>query len=265
MKPHNQARSNAARRRQAETGESYAAALQAIRQDQPSSARELAEQAHTAHSTAEDFHSMPVPEVLTELVRYHCHRIAKYLYCAMDEGRWNTDGFAGWQTTTLYKLTDAQEHLHLLIGTISAYLRGEGVSPYSLRRYLQVNNDRQVDAYVTPTVKEHLAGLTGQDRPGEAVVWYSVGRDIARKTGWCDPDRHDILEAAMHALYGSYPYDDQGLDHLPAPLRSQAMAFIAAFEPTHHPCHCTDCMDDQEAHPPVMADHTPPTTPAEPG
>ncbi|MFI5808368.1 hypothetical protein [Streptomyces sp. NPDC051561] len=203
---------------------------------------------------------MPVPEVLTELVRYHSNRIAKYLHCAMDEGRWNTDDFAEWQAMTLYKLTDAQEHMHLLIGTISAYLRGEGAGAYFLRRYLQVNDDQQVEAYFTPTVKEHLAGLTGQEEPEDAVVWHSVGRDIAGRTGWCDPDRHDTLEAALHALYGNYPYDNQDLHHLPAHLRSRVMAFIAASQPTPHPHHHSDCAVGHDALDPVVADDEPPAT-----
>ncbi|MFJ4568996.1 hypothetical protein ACIP4U_36160 [Streptomyces caelestis] len=227
MQSHNQARANAARRRQAETGESYAAALEAIRLDR-----------HREHDGATEpggnlpvgrgsdyFHSEPVPEVLTELVRYHSHRIAKYLYFAMDEGRWRSD-FAEWQAMTLYKLTDAMAHLHLLIGTISAYLRDEGVDRYFLRRYLQVNDDHQVETYLTPRVEEHLAGLTGQPAPEDAVVWHSVGSDIAARTGWSHPERHEALEAALHAHFGNYPDDNQAFDHLPPALQERVLALI---------------------------------------
>lgn len=47
-----------------------------------------------------NFHERPVPEELTELVRYHSYRIAKYLYFAVDEGHCRDD-FAKWQRNTL--------------------------------------------------------------------------------------------------------------------------------------------------------------------
>ncbi|MFF9569943.1 hypothetical protein [Streptomyces sp. NPDC014685] len=226
MQSHNQARANAARRRQAETGESYTTALKAVRLDRPRKLDDRTEADNPPVGRGPDyFHNKPVPEVLTELVRYHSHRIAKYLYFAMDEGRWRDD-FAEWQAMTLYKLTDALEHLHLLIGTISAYLRDEGVEQYFLRRYLQANENHQVETYFTPQVEEHLAGLTGQPAPEESVVWHSVGSDIADRTGWSKPERHEALEAALHAHFGNYPDDSQAFDHLPAPLHERVLALI---------------------------------------
>lgn len=240
MQSHNQARANAARRRQAETGESYAAALEMIRMDRP---RKLDDPTEAGNRPAgrgpEYFHDEPVPEVLTELVRYHSHRIARYLYFAMEEGHWGND-FAEWQAMTLYKLTDALEHLHLLIGTISAYLRNEGVEQYFLRRYLQVNEDHQVEKYFTPRVEEHLAGLTGQPAPENPVVWHSVGSDIANRSGWSRPERHEALEAALHAHFGNYPDDDQAFDHLPTPLQERVLALIPLMREANHPAHDED-------------------------
>ncbi|MER5509364.1 hypothetical protein ABT052_29105 [Streptomyces sp. NPDC002766] len=237
MQSQNQARANAARRRQAETKESYAAALEAVRRDRLREPDDVTEaDKPSAGQGADYFHDQPVPEALTELVRYHSHRIAKYLYCAMDEGRWRSD-FAEWQAMTLYKLTDAMAHLHLLIGTITAYLRNEGVSQYFLRRYLQVDDDCQVEAYLTPRVEEHLAGLTGQPAPEDAVIWHSVGSDIAARTGWSDPERHQALEAALLALFANYPDDSQAFDHLPPALQERVLALIPlvrAVSPTPH-------------------------------
>ncbi|MFE8965091.1 hypothetical protein [Streptomyces iakyrus] len=234
MQSHNQARANAARRRQAETGESYAAALEAIRLNRLREQDGPAEAGNPPVGRGPDyFHSEPVPEVLTELVRYHSHRIAKYLYFAMDEGRWRSD-FAEWQAMTLYKLTDAMAHLHLLIGTISVYLRDEGVERYFLRRYLQVNEDRQVEAYFTPRVEEHLAGLTGQPAPEHSVVWYSVGSDIATQSGWSHPEQHEALEAALHALYGNYPDDSEAFEHLPPALQERILALIPIMKNSEH-------------------------------
>ncbi|MEU6444805.1 hypothetical protein [Streptomyces sp. NPDC047046] len=226
MQSHNQARANAARRRQAETGESYAAALEAIRRDrlrEPDGVTDAGEP--PLGKGADYFHDEPVPEALTELVRYHSHRVAKYLYFAMDEGHWRSD-FAEWQAMTLYKLTDAMAHLQLLIGTITAYLRDEGVGQYFLRRYLQVNDDCQVEAYFTPRVEEHLAGLTGRPAPEGAAVWHSVGSDIASRTGWSDTGRHQVLEAALQAHFANYPDDSHAFHHLPPVLQERVLALI---------------------------------------
>lgn len=223
MKSQNQARANAARRRQAETGEPYTVALQAVRLDRLRT-HDNAGSPPTGRG-ADYFHDQPVPDVLTDLVRFHSDRIVGYLHRAMDEGRWRGD-FAEWQAMTLYKLTDALEHLHLLIGTLSAYLRDEGVERYFLRRYLQVNEDRQVNAYFTPKVEEHLAGLTGREAPAQSLIWHEVGSDIAARDGWCHTGRHDALEAALHAFYGNYPDDDQAFDHLPAALQERVHALI---------------------------------------
>ncbi|MGQ7754891.1 hypothetical protein ACUN29_41820 (plasmid) [Streptomyces sp. WC2508] len=240
MQSRNQARANAARQRQARTGESYAAALEMIRLDR---LRKLDDPAEVGSPPAsrgpEYFHAEPVPEVLTELVRYHSHRIAKYLYLAMDEGRWGHD-FAEWQAMTLYKLTDALEHLHLLIGTISAYLRNEGVERYFLRRYLQVNEDHQLERYFSSQVEEHLAGLTGQPAPEDSVVWHSVGSDIADRSGWSKPERHEVLEAALHAHFGNYPDDGQAFDHLPVPLKEHVLALIPLMREANHSAHHED-------------------------
>ncbi|GGZ30321.1 hypothetical protein [Streptomyces poonensis] len=225
MRPSNQARANEARRRQAETGESYASALAAVRRDRLRAADSLTA-ASGKPGDPPDFHDVPVPQELPELVRYHAHRIVRYLAQAVDEGRWADGDFAEWQRMTLYKLTDGLEHLHLLIGTISAYLRDADVPPSHLRRYLQVGEDRHVQAFLTPRVEEHLAGLTQRPKPENSIVWHSVGADIAAREGWCDPDRHDTLEVWLNALCSSYPDDPQALDHLPPRLRERVLALV---------------------------------------
>ncbi|MGC5543716.1 hypothetical protein ACPYPE_23885 [Streptomyces griseus] len=225
MKSHNQARANEARQRQSQTGESYAAALQAIRLERLSRLGDISEADGAGGHDPVDLHERAVPEELTELVRYHSHRIAKYLYFAVDEGRYRED-LAEWQRNTLYKLTDGLEHLHLLIGTIAAYLRETGVTDDFLRRYLQVRNDRQVEAYFTPSVQEHLAGLTGRQAPQNSVVWHDVGRHIANHSGWSSPERHDELEVALHALYANYPDDSRAFDHLPPDMQMRILAVL---------------------------------------
>jgi hypothetical protein len=234
MQSHNQARANAARRRQAETGESYAAALAAIRLDRLRKHDAATQAGSSPVGRGPDyFQNEPVPEVLTELVRYHSHRIAKYLYLAMDEGRWRSN-LAEWQATTLYKLTDAMAHLHLLIGTIAAYLRDEGVERYFLRRNLQVNEDRQAEAYFTPRVEDHLAGLTGQPAPEHSVLWHSVGSNIASQQGWSHPEQHEAPEAALHALYGNYPDDSEAFDHVPPAFQKRVLALMTIVKNSEH-------------------------------
>ncbi|MCQ9134577.1 hypothetical protein [Streptomyces hilarionis] len=225
MKSHNQARANEARRRQSETGESYAAALQAVRLDRLSRLGDVSEADGTPGGAPANLHERAVPEELTELVRYHSHRIVRYLYFAVDEGHYRED-IAEWKSTTLYKLTDALEHLHLLIGTIAAYLRDAGATDDVLRRYLQVRDGWQVKAYFTPSVEEHLAGLTGREAPQDSVVWHDVGRHIANRSGWSNPERHDELEVLLHALYANYPDDSQAFDHLPTSMQERVLAVL---------------------------------------
>lgn len=224
--PSNQARANDARRRQAKTGESYAAALDAVRKDRLRKIDALEADSATPAVLQDDLHEVPVPKELTELVRYHADRVTSYLAAAVDEGRWQADDFADWQRMTLYKLTDGLAHLHLLIGTITAYLRDAGTSEHSLQRYLQVGEARQVEAFITPRVQEHLAGLTNGEKPEDSVVWYDVGSCIAEGKGWSNPDRHDALEGCLYALYTGYPDDPEALDHLPQDLRKRVLALL---------------------------------------
>ncbi|MET9986157.1 hypothetical protein [Streptomyces rochei] len=233
MESHNQARANAARRRQRETGESYAAALQAVRLDRLSRLGNLSEADGTPGGTCASLHERSVPDELTELVRYHSHRIAKYLYFAVDEGHYRDD-LAEWQRNTLYKLTDALEHLHLLIGTIAAYLREAGMTDYFLRRYLQVRDDQQVEAFLTTSVAEHLSGLLGREEPQDSVIWHEVGRHIATRSGWSKPERHDELEVLLHAVYANYPDNSQAFDHLPTALRERILAVLPHLRDEPH-------------------------------
>lgn len=91
--------------------------------------------------------------------------------------------------------------MRLHVGTIAAHLRKGGATDYALRRYLQVGGKRQVKAYFTPSVQEHLAGPTGRDAPQNSIVWHDVGQHIVDRSGWNNPERHDELEVLLQALY----------------------------------------------------------------
>ncbi|MFE2936916.1 hypothetical protein [Streptomyces sp. NPDC059278] len=86
-------------------------------------------------------------------------------------------------------------------------------------------------------MEEHLAGLTGQSEPEDSVVWHSVGANIAALSGWSTPERHEALEAALHARFGNHPDDDQALDHLPAPLQERVLALIPLMREANHSAH----------------------------
>ncbi|MEU3736871.1 hypothetical protein AB0E78_07355 [Streptomyces sp. NPDC032198] len=168
----------------------------------------------------------PVPGELSGLVRFHADAICRYLNDAIHRDRYTGLPFYEWQRMTLYHLTDALEHLNLLIGTIAAYLQDQRVDPQRIRSHLQVRDEKAVRALVTPSALAHLAGLTGktteEDRSG---VWHDVGASIAEGTGWASPEREAALEAALAALYANYPDDEEAFGNLPTPLKERALAF----------------------------------------
>jgi hypothetical protein len=67
-----------------------------------------------------------------------------------------------------------------------------------------------------------------------------VGSDIANRSGWSRPERHEVLEAALHAHFGNHPDDDQAFDHLPTPLQERVLALIPLMREANHPAHDED-------------------------
>ncbi|MGW0732495.1 hypothetical protein [Streptomyces sp. NPDC002851] len=60
-------------------------------------------------------------------------------------------------------------------------------------------------------------------RSGGADINHHIGRCIAQRNGWVDPDHEDTLEAFLFALYSNYPYDEQAFDSLPEHIRDCAL------------------------------------------
>ncbi|MFF9315974.1 hypothetical protein ACF1BS_34475 [Streptomyces sp. NPDC014748] len=226
-----QAEKNATRARQEVTGQPYQAALKDLRDERLAHREGVINQAPWA--PADDG---PVPSELSGLVRYHSYAICRYLNDAIHRARYTGLPFYDWQRMTLYHLTDALEHLNLLIGTVTAYLQEQRVAPGRIQSHLQVGSDNAVEAFITPSALSHLAGLTGktaaEDRSG---IWHDVGASIAGGTGWACPEREDALEAALAALYGNYPDDEQAFDNLPAPLKERALALNELLRPLTNP------------------------------
>jgi hypothetical protein len=224
VNPHHRDKEEARRRRK-ETGQPYAAALVEVRRDREAHRARLDDSAASEPPNHDD---VPTPKVLVNLLRYQVSWIARYLHEALDNSRFFEQDFAEWQRLVLYKLTDGLEHHLLLIGTIARFLQEEGVPLAYLRRYLQVRDDRGVNAFMTPGVSEHLAGLKGSGQPEEAGshIWYLIGKGIAAQDRWCDPERENALEIFLTALFTNYADDDQALDHLPEELRHRVLTLL---------------------------------------
>jgi hypothetical protein len=222
VNPHHRDKEEARRRRQ-ETGQPYAAALSEVRKDRKAHRAGL-----DAAAEPPNHEDVLTPKGLLNVLRYQVNRTACYLHEALDNSRYYEHDFAEWQRLVLYKLTDGLEHLLLLIGTIAQFLQEEGVPPAALCRYLQVRDDREVSAFMTPKVSEHVAGLRGRDRPEGpgSAIWYAVGKGIAAQDKWCDPEREDALEVFLSALFTNHPDDDQALDHLPDDLRHRVLTLL---------------------------------------
>ncbi|MFF3273127.1 hypothetical protein ACFYWU_19700 [Streptomyces chrestomyceticus] len=214
-----QAEKNATRERQEATGQPYQAALKGLREERLAHREGVINQ--PAWSPADEG---PVPSALSGLVRFHADNICRYLNDAVHRARYTGLPFYEWQRMTLYHLTDALEHLNLLIGTIAAYLQEQRVAPGQIQSHLQVRDDKAVRAFITPSALTHLAGLTGKTVEGRPGVWHDVGASIAKHTGWTCPEREDALETALAALYANYPDDEEAFDNLPAPLKERALA-----------------------------------------
>ncbi|MFJ7129111.1 hypothetical protein [Streptomyces sp. NPDC098101] len=215
-----QAEKNATRSRQKATGQSYQAALVSLRNERIDH-REKVTSAPPSGPTADG----PVPAELAGLVRFHADSVCRYLNDAIHRARYTSLPFYDWQRMTLCHLTDALEHLHLLIGTIAAYLQEHHVSAARIRSHLQVNDEKAVAAFITPSALSHLCGLTGKPAEGQqSSVWHSVGVSIATGSGWSCAEQEDALEVLLAALYANYPDDEEAFDNLPAPLKERALA-----------------------------------------
>ncbi|MFD0287645.1 hypothetical protein [Streptomyces lutosisoli] len=122
-----------------------------------------------------------VPDELLALVTHHCRHINSYLARAQSLGIQHRACMSEWRRLTLYALTDALAHNHLVVGTIAAYLQRQDLDRDLLRRYLQSPDP---DRYITRHAVEHLDGLTNATPEERAEpTWTHVGRCIARASG----------------------------------------------------------------------------------
>ncbi|WP_326794111.1 hypothetical protein OG946_00245 [Streptomyces sp. NBC_01808] len=147
------ARKNAVREQRSRTGQTHQAALHEVRTDRLAHRAALKQQDQHAddHEPLPKLrYDTPVPPELASLVRYHAAKVTYHLNDALCEGHYNIDCFAEWQRSTLYRLTDSLEYLHLLIGTIAAYLRADGATTTEFQRFLQVPDARAVENFITP-------------------------------------------------------------------------------------------------------------------
>ncbi|MGW1196553.1 hypothetical protein ACWD4B_11980 [Streptomyces sp. NPDC002536] len=186
---HYYARKKDARRRQDATGQQYHQALADVREDRYTHLDRVERGDYPAAAVRDDD---PVPLELRNLVRHHANCIARYLHQALSLGRYYSDDFGEWQRNGLRRLTDAQDHLFLLIGTITAYLQEQHVSPDRLRMYLDVRDHQAVQKYFTPQVRQHLDGLTGKPVDGSESFIHHVGQGLADGS-WSEPAFEDTL------------------------------------------------------------------------
>jgi hypothetical protein len=218
----NHAGKNAARRRQEESGQSYAQALAGLRTERLAHRELLASEEYVPEGALSP--DAPVPPELPCLVRRHIDVMARYFHEVLSHAYYAPD-YGDWARIVLYRLTDALEHLNILIGTITAHLQHNHVSPDAVRSYLQVRDQRHVDAFVTRSARSHLTGLLGKPPTGgdDGDIHYVVGRGIAGRDGWVEPEREDTLEGFLAAMYSGYPYDSQAFDDLPQRIREVAL------------------------------------------
>ncbi|MER6433180.1 hypothetical protein ABT272_36470 [Streptomyces sp900105245] len=214
-----QAAKNEARRLQQETGRSYQSALQHLR-------RQRLEHGEAAEVDERAVARQPIPDELPLLAAHHIDVMCDYFHQVLSH-RYYAPDYGDWCRIALYRLTDALEHLHLLIGTIAAHMRHNHLHAQRICAYLQVPSQEKADAFITPAAVRHLAGLLGQpstETASNAVdINHRIGRGIAERSGFAFPEREATLEAFLAALYSSYPYEPSALDERPEPIRTCAV------------------------------------------
>ncbi|WP_205571181.1 hypothetical protein [Streptomyces sporangiiformans] len=132
-----------------------------------------------------------------------------------------------WCRIALYRLTDALEHLQLLIGTIAAHMRHNQLAAKRICAYLQVPTQERADAFITPAARRHPAGLLGEPSVHTGSdpldIDHRIGQGIVQRNGFVCSEREATLEAFLASLYSSYAYEPSALDERPEPIRSCAM------------------------------------------
>lgn len=227
---HNQARKNAARRLRQESGRSYQSAVQHLREEQG------------RVRAARDDRSVvrrPVPAELPALAAHHIDAVCGYFHQVLDQ-QYLALHYGDWCRMVLYRLTDAQQHLELLVGAIAAHMQHRQVLPERIASNLQVRSVGEVDTRISAEARHQLAGLLDLPCPAPEDAFLdidcTIGHGIAHRDGSPRSERKVTLEAFLAAIYSGYPSDPGALDDLPDTLRTCAEnAARLSFTPDTQP------------------------------
>ncbi|MFI0349920.1 hypothetical protein [Actinomadura sp. 9N407] len=133
-----------------------------------------------------------------------------------------------WPRMVLYRLTDAQDTLGVLVGLHAAYARREGCEPDVLNRYLQTSQQRSRTEMPQQQDLDYLDGLTGQpdeDRNSGRYIHGKVQRD---HLGDNNPHQEWTL-ACLHALHAFGCDDPDALQDLPAHIKAKAQRVLTVL------------------------------------
>ncbi|WP_034087930.1 hypothetical protein [Streptacidiphilus albus] len=218
----NHARKNAAREVQRQQGLKYAEALKLARAERATGGAD-----GTTRPSQQIRPGDPRPVELRDLVAHHFDSISAYFYEILSHGEIAHD-YAEYCRMLGYRLTDALEHMLLLVGTYTAHMQENRLSPDRIRTYLQVRDHAEVDAFVTPAARQQLGGLMGRpDTEGDLSVWHHVGEGVRNRGAWVEADREAMLLGLLASLYANVPDDSRALDHLPPNVRRYAHDALA--------------------------------------
>ncbi|MFI0487485.1 hypothetical protein [Actinomadura sp. 9N215] len=133
-----------------------------------------------------------------------------------------------WPRMLLYRTTDAQDTLGVLVGLYAAHALRAGCDPVDLRRYLQTR--QQVARTELPRRQEfdYLDGLRGRPIGDAGSSHYITGKVHREHVG--DSDRHrEWTLACIHALRAFACADPDELDEVPASIRTKARRVYATL------------------------------------
>lgn len=162
----------------------------------------------------------------TALVTETVDRLQEVLHYSHGSAEWE------WPRMLLYRITDAQDTLGLLVGLYAAHMYRAGCKSDLLGRYMQAY--QQVSRSEMPRQEDfdYLAGFLGRPIEGEGSDWYIAGNVMRERLGRSDAHQEWTL-ACIHALQALNCGEPSELDHLPPNVRDKARRVLATMASEH--------------------------------
>ncbi|QXJ25807.1 hypothetical protein AGRA3207_007360 [Actinomadura graeca] len=133
-----------------------------------------------------------------------------------------------WPRMMLYRATDAQDTLGMLVGLYAAHVQRAGHSPDDIARYLQTYQQRPRTQVPQQEDFDYLDGLTDRPARDGASGRYMLGK-IAREGCGADNAPQQWTLACIHALGALSGEGEDELESLPPGIGDKARQLYSAM------------------------------------